>query len=95
MRFVTPYVDPIRGFTLMRTNDQAIAARLLTVETKVVNRLNASLILGKITPQEYQQAIAGYNRFVLYVTVYRQTGNPLAKSRALEGYRVFLSIYQR
>jgi hypothetical protein len=83
-RFVTRYQDPIRGISLLRTNDTSITVRMQIVELRVLNKLNTLIAENRITSEEYMQAIAGYNKFVLYLTVYRQTGNSLAKVRALE-----------
>lgn len=65
------------------------------IEARVLARLNYLLGQGIITSEDYARAIAGYNKFVLYLSVFRSTGNPLAKERALDGYRTFYEIYRR
>jgi hypothetical protein len=94
-RFVSRYEDPKRGIAVLRTNDPIIANRMLIVEMKVLGRLDYLASLGLITSTEYTTAIAGYNKFVLYLSVFRSTGNPLAKVRALEGYTTFFEIYRK
>ena len=94
-RFVSRVTDPVRGISLFRTNDMSISARMSVVESKALNKLNALMAERKITSADYQEAIVGYNQFVLYLTVYRETGSMLAKSRALAGYETFIRFYRR
>jgi len=68
---------------------------MVIIETKVINRLNYLIGQGIITSEDYARAIAGYNKFVLYLSVFRDTNNSIAKERALDGYRTFYEIYRR